>query len=137
MPLTKTRALIADLASATGSGELQADDNGGFQLTIGGDVPVLLYGGDDATLLVVLPVCPLPPQPDYATVAYLLGLNTMQSAITPFQIGMDEGGGLILWARLPIAALDGEALAGVVDALADSVTEIRQELYPQADTEAA
>ena len=60
---------------------------------------------------------------------YLLRLNMFNSAIEPFRVGLDEGGGLILWARLTIADFTGETLANLVDALADRVADIRQQLY--------
>lgn len=129
MPLTQTRALIAALATAMQVPSLPPDNNGGIQLTIGENTNVLLYGGDDITLLAVAPLGPLPLPPGAAVTTYLLRLNMFNSAIEPFRVGLDEGGGLILWARLTIADFTGETLANLVDALADRVADIRQQLY--------
>lgn len=137
MPLTKTRALMADLAGAMNLPGLPADDGGGWQIGIGEDVTVQLFGGDDATLLAVAPVGALAPQTPYATVVYLFQLNGINSEIAPFRIGLDPGGTLILWARLPIAEITGESLANALDAVSDQVAQIRRELAGEADADVA
>ena len=99
MPLTKTRALMADLAKELKLPGLPQDDTGGFELTIGDDTTVLIYGGDDETMLVISPIGPLPDTPDYGLVSYLLRQNMFNSDVAPFQVAVDDGGGVILWAR--------------------------------------
>jgi len=93
LPLDHTRSLIADLASALKIGALPPDASGGYQLTIGGTTTLLIYGGDDETILLVAPLGKLPPKPEYGLVLYLLRANMFNSDLTPFQIAVDEAGG--------------------------------------------
>lgn len=126
--LEKTKALIGEFAAALGLGALPPDDDGGYQVTVGEDTDVMIYGGDDETVLVVAPITQLPRNPEYGTVVYLLRNNMFNSPIMPFQVAVDDEGGLILWARLRIAELNGKSLASVVKGLAEQVEEMRGEL---------
>jgi len=130
--LDKTRALIAGLASAIGLPSLSSGDDGGYQLTVGEDTDVLIYGGDNETILVVAPIADLPLQPDYGLTVYLLGNNMFDSPLLPFHVAIDDGGGLILWSRLPIERLNGESLASVMNGLAQQVKMMREELQGEA-----
>lgn len=133
MPLDHTRSLIAELATALGLPALPPEANGGFQLTIGGTTTVLIYGGDDATILVIVPLGPLPRRPDYGLVVYLLHSNMFNSDLTPFQVAVDEAGGLIVWGRLRIADFAGERLARLVGTLADRVGAMRQAIEEERE----
>jgi len=130
--LHRTAALIAELASAIGLPALPPGDDGGYQLTVGEGTDVLIYGGDDETILVVAPVMALPLQPDYGLMLYLLGINMFDSPLLPFHVAVDDGGGLILWSRLPIDRLDGSSLASVMNGLALQVEAMRMELLGEA-----
>lgn len=135
MPLTKTRALMADLAAALNLPGLPQDDNGGFELTIGDDTTVLIYGGDDETMLVVAPIGPLPAEPGYGLVVYLLRQNMFDSDITPFQIAIDSGGNVILWGRLGIEEFTGETLAALIAALAETVSDLKEQVVGDGEEE--
>ena len=128
MPLDHTRSLIADLASALKIGALPPDASGGYQLTIGGTTTLLIYGGYDETILLVAPLGKLPPKPEYGLVLYLLRANMFNSDLTPFQIAVDEAGGLIAWGRLRIADFLGPRLAALVGVLAERIEAIRAEI---------
>ncbi|HEY6431980.1 MAG TPA: type III secretion system chaperone [Acetobacteraceae bacterium] len=130
--LEKTKALIGDFAAALGLETLPPDDDGGYQVTVGDDTDVMLYGGDDETVLVVAPIAPLPRNPEYGTVMYLLRNNLFDSSIMPFQVAADDEGGLVLWARLAIADLTGDSLASIVKGLAEEVEEMRGVLDEEA-----
>ena len=127
MPLDKTNALVADLAAALKLPPIPPDDSGGFLLTVGEATDLFIYGGDDETILVVVPIAELPHDLDYGLGLYLLRTNMFNSDLTPFQVAADEQGGLILWGRLQIATLDGASLAGLIGALADRAVGIRAE----------
>lgn len=126
--LPKTRALFADLAKTLGVAELQPDANGGIQLTVGEDLTVVLFGQNDEAVLIVAPVAALPKEPDYAVVAWLLRRNFYDSDLLPFRIAADAAGNLVLWGRVPIDGLEGEALAGLLDAVASEAQRIRDEV---------
>ena len=128
MPQAKTRALMADLAAVLRLPGMPPDDDNGYRLTIGADVTVLLYGEADTTLLAIAPLGPLPPGAGYGLTAYLLGRNMFNGDLTPFQVALDGGGGVILWGRLALAGLDGQRLAGVLNILSDRAAEIGAEL---------
>ena len=130
--LEKTKALIGDFAAALGLETLPPDDDGGYQVTVGDDTDVMFYGGDDETVLVVAPIAPLPRNPEYGTVMYLLRNNLFNSSIMPFQVAADDEGGLVLWARLAIADLTGDSLASIVKGLAEEVEEMRGVLDEEA-----
>lgn len=135
--LDRTRALIAELAAALGLASLPADDDGGYHLKVGAAASdILIYGGDDETILVVAPVAPLPTTPEYGTMVYLLRNNMFDSPLAPFQVAVDDEGALLLWGRMPIAGLTGATLASVIDGLAEQVEEMRAEVGGE-DTTAA
>lgn len=126
--LEKTKALIMELATALGMEAPPPDDDGGYQIVVGEDTDVMIYGGDDETVLIVAPIAQLPRNPEYGTVIYLLRNNMFDSPIMPFQVAVDDEGGVILWARLPIAELSGDSLASIVKGLDEQVAEMRGEL---------
>jgi len=126
--LTRTRALMADLATALGLPTLPQDDTGGFRLTVGEATEVLLYGGNDESLLIIAPIAQLPTEPSYGLVVYLLRSNLFDSDVAPFQIAVDDGGSLIFWGRIPIAEMTGAALASLIDHLAGRVSLIAGEV---------
>ena len=125
--LDKTRALIAQLAAALGLPSLPSDNNNGTPLEIDGRT-VLIYGGDDESILLVAPVAPLPEEPGYGLTAYLLRKNLFQSDLAPFQVALDDGGTVVVWGRLQIADLDGAVLAAVLKRLAQRVGDIAGEM---------
>ena len=126
--LEKTNALMDDFAKSVGLPPLPRDENGGFQLTVGADTEIFVYGGDDETILIVSPLAPLPQEPDYAVMLYLFRANLFDSDAAPFVIGADEAGTLVFWGRVEIADFDGETLAELIDSVADRAEEIRGEL---------
>lgn len=123
-----TRALYAGLATALGIPPLQPDANGGIQLTIGEDTQVILYAERDITLLLVVPIAPLPREADYATTTWLLAQNMYTSSLAPFRLACDERGTVLLWGRIPLDGLTGETLATLIDAVAAEATRIGAEL---------
>jgi Tir chaperone protein (CesT) family len=125
MPLTKTRALMAEMATAANLPGLPPSDDGGFEITIGEDTSVLIYGENDETLLVVAPVQKLPPAPGYALTAWLLSQNMINSGLEPFRIALDAGSTLVLWGRLALGDLTGERLAGLLGPLSERVKDVR------------
>jgi hypothetical protein len=126
--LVRTRALIADLAAAIGLPSLPPDENGGFRLTVGEGTDVFIYGGDDETILIVSPIGPLPQQPEYGLMFFLLRNNLFDSDSAPFQIAADEAGILVFWGRVDIADLTGATLSLLLDRIAQRVNEIRKEI---------
>ena len=133
--LERTRALYADLAHALGIDALAPDDNGGIELTVGTDQRVILYGERDRDLLLVAPLAALPREPDYGVMLWLLRKNFYVDGLAPFTLACDEGGTVIMWGRLPLDGLTGEALtgvslAGLLDAVATEGEKIRAELDP-------
>ncbi len=125
--LDHTRALMAELAAVIGTAELPQDPSGGYSISVGTQTTVLIYGGDDEFILVVVPLGKLPLDPSYAVVTYLLGFNMFNSDTAPFVTATDEGGTLILWGKLRIDALDGKALGQVLDNLDGVATKIRDQ----------
>ena len=125
--LDHTRALMAELATVIGLPDLPQDATGGYQLTIG-DTDIFVYGGDDISILVVVPIAPLPENPEYALVSYLLHSNMFNSDIHPFVIATDDQGTLIQWAKLRIDEFNGTTLARAIDNVADRAEEIRKEI---------
>lgn len=132
MPQTKTRMLMADLATALKLPALPPDDNNGYQLTIGGETTVFIYGEADERLLIVAPVGKLPPGIGFGLALYLLGRNMFNADLTPFQVATDAGGGVVLWGRLGMGEVSGQSLVGVLGVLADRAAEIRGELAAAA-----
>jgi hypothetical protein len=123
----RARLLLADLATALGIAGLTPDADGGIRLSIGDDVTVSLYA-EGETVLVVAPIGPLPAEPGYGAVAWLLRRNLYRSDIAPFVAACDDNGTLLLWARLPAATLDGARLASLLDALAGEAVITRNEV---------
>jgi len=119
---------MADLAKAIGLKSLPQDDSGGFHLVIGAATDIFIYGGDDATILIVAPVAPLPQEPEYGLVVYLLRNNLFDSDTAPFQTAVDDDGALIFWGRVRIADFTGATLATLLDRIAARVEEMRGEV---------
>jgi hypothetical protein len=124
----RTQALYATLAKTLGVATLPADDNGGVQLTVGNNSTVALFAEDEFTLMLVSPVMPLPKKMDYGTILWLLRRNFYDSPITPFRVACDTAGSIIVWGRVPIEGMTGEALAGLIDSLGAEADFIRQEV---------
>jgi hypothetical protein len=133
MPLDRTRSLIAELATALGLEAIPPDAGGGYQLTVGGTTQVLIYGGNDQTVLIVAPLGPLPRRPGYGLVVYLLRNNMFNSDLVPFRIAIDEAGGLIVWGKARVEELTGGRLAGLIGVLAERVGAIRQAIEEDGD----
>ena len=123
----RTQSLYAALAKTLGVGALPADDNGGVQLTIGNNSTVTLFAEDEFTLMLVSPVMPLPKKVDYGTTLWLLRRNFYDSPIAPFRVSCDTAGSIVVWGRVPVEGMTGEALAGLLDALAAEADFIRAE----------
>lgn len=123
-----TQALYADLAKTLGVPALPADDDGSVELTIGEDTPVILFAEDPYTLMLVAPVLPLPAEPDYGTMLWLMRRNFHDSPLAPFRVACDASGGVVIWGRVPVDGLDGKALAGLLDAVAEQSRLAREEL---------
>jgi len=124
----RTQSLYAALAKTLGVGALPADDNGGVQLSIGNNSTVTLFAEDEFTLMLVSPVMPLPKNLDYGTTLWLLRRNFYDSPIAPFRVSCDTAGSIVVWGRVPVEGMTGEALAGLLDALAAEADFIRQEV---------
>ena len=123
-----TRNLYAELAKALGLASLPADERGTLQLNIGEAASVVLYPESEASLMVLSAVMPLPKTLDYGTLLWLLRRNFHDSPIAPFTVACDQAGTLVVWARVPMAGLTGETLAGLLDALGAETDLIREEL---------
>ena len=126
----RTRALYADLATALGVAPFVPDDNGGIQLTIGEDTNVALYAEGDRDILLIAPLAPLPAEPEYGIMLWLLRKNLYTSGLAPFVVACDDGGTLVLWGRMPLDGLTGARLASLVDAVAAEARRIQAEVSP-------
>ena len=126
--LDRTRALMTELGSVIGLPDLPQDASGGYRLVVAGSTEVLIYGGDDVTILVVAPIAPLPVAPGYALVNYLFRINMFNADTMPFVTAVDEAGTLVFWGRIAIDDFDGTSLARLVDNVADKATELRKEV---------
>jgi hypothetical protein len=73
-------------------------------------------------------VKPLPKKVDYGATLWLLRRNFYDSPIAPFRVSCDTAGSIIVWGRVPIDGMTGEALAGLIDSLAAEANLIREEL---------
>ena len=124
----QTQSLYAALAKTLGVAGLPADDKGAVQLTIGENSTVTLFAEDEFTLMLVSPVVALPKNVDYGTTLWLLRRNFYDSPIAPFRVSCDTAASIILWGRVPIEGMTGEALAGLIDALAAEANLIREEV---------
>ncbi len=131
--LEQTRALYAALAKALGVASLPQDNDGAVALTIGEDSPVLMYGEDDTTILIVAPVASLPRQIDHGTVLWLLRRNFYDSDLAPFCVAADSAGHVVLWGRIPVAGMTGELLASLLDQLGAEARRARDELGGEDD----
>src|SRR5262249_16984191 len=123
-----TQALYAALAKTLGAATLPADDSGAVQLTVGDNSTVNLFAEDEFTLMLVSPVMPLPKKVGYGATLWLLRRNFYDSPIAPFRVSCDTAGSVIVWGRVPIEGMTGEALAGLIDSLAAEANLIREEL---------
>jgi len=129
MPIPKqTQTLYAALAKALGVAALPADDNGGVQLSIGNNSTVTMFAEEEFTLMLVSPVMPLPKNLDYGSALWLLRRNFYDSPIAPFRLSCDTNGSIVVWGRVPVEGLTGEALAKLLDALGTEADFIRSEL---------
>lgn len=127
------RTLYAELATALGVDSLPAAADGSLQLSLGDTSTVYLFAESAEQLLLMSPVMVLPQNLDYGSMLWLLRRNFHDSPIAPFVVACDAAGGLVLWGRLPVARLSGEALAGVLDALGEEADLIREELEQDED----
>lgn len=126
----RTRALYADLATALGVAAFVPDENGGIQLTIGEDTHVALYAEGDRDILLIAPLAPLPAEPEYGVMLWLLRKNLYTSGLAPFVVACDDAGTLILWGRMPLDGLTGARLASLIDAVAAEARRIQAEVSP-------
>ncbi len=126
--LERTRELYAELAAALGLAALPPDANGGVQLDVGADTTVILYGENDAALLVVVPIMQLPSDVSPGVTLWLLRRNFYDSGIAPFALACDAAGTLVLWGRVPIDGLTGARLAGLLDAVGAEARTVRNEV---------
>jgi hypothetical protein len=125
-PSTKT--LYAQLAKALGVAEIPTDAQGIVQLTVGDDSTLVLVPEDAQSLMVMSPVAALPPTMDRGTLLWLMRRNFHDSPLSPFRIGCDTAGSLVVWGRLPVDGMSGEQLAGLLDAVAAEAALIREEI---------
>lgn len=124
----RTQTLYAALAKTLGVAALPADDNGSVQLSIGENSTVNLFAENEFTLMLVSPVMSLPKSIDYGAALWLLRRNFYDSPIAPFRVSCDTAGTIVVWGRLPIEGMTGEALAALIDALAAEADLIREEV---------
>jgi Tir chaperone protein (CesT) family len=122
------QALYAALAKTLGVATLPVDANGGVQLSVGKNSTVMLFAEDEFTLMLASPVMALPKKLDYATVLWLMRRNFYDSPIAPFRVSCDTAASIILWGRVPVDGMTGEALAKLIDALATEADFIRSEV---------
>jgi hypothetical protein len=124
----RIQKLYAELALALGVKSLPTDDKGTVTLDVGDASSVTIFAEDSQTLMLVSPVMALPQEIDYGSTLWLLRRNFYDSSLTPFRIGCDTAGSLVIWGRVPVESVTGEALAGLVDALGEEADLIREEL---------
>jgi hypothetical protein len=123
-----TRLLYAELATALGVESLPADENGSLQLNIGEQSSVVMFAEDEFSLMILSAVMPLPRKLDYGRMLWLLRRGFHDSPIAPFRVSCDKAGTLVVWGRVPITGMGGEALAGMLDALGSEADLIRDEM---------
>ena len=128
--IERTLALYADLARSLGLNQdaLPIDERGSLQLNVGDEVSVVLFPENDSTLMLLSAVMPLPLELDHGSTLWLLRRGFHDSPIAPFQVSCDKAGTLVVWGRVPIAGMTGEALGDLLDALSQEVELIRAEL---------
>lgn len=124
----RTQALYAELAKALGVPALPADENGGVQLSIGEHSTVMMIAEDEFSLMLASPVMALPKKMDYGTTLWLMRRNFYDSPIAPFRVSCDTAGSIVVWGRVPVEGMTGEALARLLDALGAEADFIREEL---------
>jgi len=122
------KALFTQLAKALGVPEVPADANGIVHLTVGEDGRVVLVPEDAYTLMLMAPVGALPDGADRGTLLWLMRRNFHDSPLTPFRIGCDKAGTLVVWGRMPMEGLSGEQLAGLIDAVTAEAALIHEEI---------
>lgn len=131
--------LYSDLAEVLGVDALPAGDDGSVSITVGNrsgpegegggaDDTVMLFVEDEHTVMLVSPVMALPANPDYGRVLWLLQRNFYQSPLAPFRVACDQGGGIVIWGRMPVEGLTGRQLAGLIEAVAAESSLIREEI---------
>jgi hypothetical protein len=120
--------LYAQLAKALGAPAITPDAKGIVQLSVGDDGTLVLVPEDAFTLMVMSPVAALPQALDRGTMLWLLRRNFHDSPISPFRIGCDKAGSLVVWGRVPVDGMSGEQLAGLIDAVAAEAALIREEI---------
>jgi hypothetical protein len=124
----RTQSLYAALAKTLGVDALPADENGGIQISIGDNSTVTLFAEDEFTLMLVSPVMALPKDMDYGTTLWLLRRNFYDSPIAPFRVSCDTAGSIVVWGRVPVESMTGEALAKLLQALGAEADFIRAEV---------
>jgi hypothetical protein len=129
--------LYAQLAKALGVPAIAADAKGIVQLSVGDDGTLVLVPEDRYTLMVMSPVAALPQSLDRGTMLWLLRRNFHDSPISPFRIGCDKAGSLVVWGRVPVDGMSGEQLAGLIDAVAAEAALIREEIAVDESPEEA
>jgi hypothetical protein len=122
------QALYAQLAKALGVESIPADARGIVQLDVGDDGRVVLVPEDAYTLMLLSPVAALPATMDHGTLLWLMRRNFHDSPLAPFRVGCDSAGSLVVWGRMPIDAMNGDQLAGLLDAVAAEAALIREEI---------
>lgn len=123
-----TRALFTDLAQTLGLPELPAGDSGSVQLMVGETTSVIIFPEDPSTILVAVPVMALPKALDYGRALWLLRRNYYDSPIAPFRVSCDTVGNIVVWSRVPVEGMTGEALVKILDALGTEADAIREEV---------
>jgi len=88
----------------------------------------VLVPEDAYTLMLLSPVAALPATMDHGTLLWLMRRNFHDSPLAPFRVGCDSAGSLVVWGRMPIDAMNGDQLAGLLDAVAAEAALIREEI---------
>ncbi|MBC7942165.1 MAG: type III secretion system chaperone [Chitinophagaceae bacterium] len=122
---TATSALIAELARCLGVDTLPEANDGAIALAVGDDVTVRLYPLT-TDLMAVVPLAPLPAQPDPARMTRLLASNHFNAPLAPFVVAADVQANLVLWGRVPMAGITGEQLAGLLGRLGGEARRLRE-----------
>jgi hypothetical protein len=117
-----------ELAKELQVDSLPIDQNGGVQLQVGENTTVVIYSQNDSSLLIVVPIAPLPTHPDFGIMARLLRLNLFDSRLSPFTLATDTNATVVLWGRVEIESITAASLAGLIDSLATETELIRSEI---------
>lgn len=99
-----------------------------YKLTIGENTNVALFAELDQSVLIVVPLGPLPPSIGYGLAFWLLRQSLYTSDLAPFTLACDEAGTLLLWGRVPLSELSGATLASLVDAVAAEARRIQEDI---------